>query len=131
MQNNVKIKTIALIIFLFFVLLPTYKINAQGSDIQKIIGENTPDFIAKPIISIVTAIEKFRSDTGIETELKKEELQIGINSSQSAGLSKYLKYAELYLFTASSIAFNNKLIFYASFLVIIFLILRFGWGLIP
>lgn len=117
-------KNVGIILLLVFCLLPTHKIYAQSSNtnlqsnqnIRKIIGENTPDFIAKPIIFTVNAIEKFRSDMGANFENKKEKTQ---------NQNKYIEYTELYMFTFLSFIFNNALTFYIILILIIFLILRY------
>lgn len=115
--------------------------NTTGIDsvenIKKIIGENTPEIIAKPIISIVTTTENFRSSVGLASETKKEEVKSQIKVLKEAEIVsgekensmflKPFKYVELFLFTLFSFIFNNKLMFYGSVLVIIFLILRFIW----
>lgn len=47
--------------------------NTGGGEIQnikKIIGEKTPDFIAKPVIAAVQAIEEFRKDQAEKSEGK-------------------------------------------------------------
>ena len=120
-------KNIIIILLLIFYLLPAYKINAQYSStdiksstktIKKVIGESTPDFIAKPIIFVVNTIEKFRSDVSISFEIKKTEAQ------------KQNKDIKFYTYNFLFTIFNNKLIFYWSFVVIIFLFIRFIWHLI-
>lgn len=135
-------KTI-LILFLIFSFLPS-KTNAQTinvADIKKIIGENTPEFIAKPIILTVNAVEKFRSDMGMTAENKKLETQAAIKElngtkippdsvSEIGKFRKYFTYLKLYFYSFLSIILNNQLIFYFSLVTIIFLILRYIFNLI-
>lgn len=120
-------KNIGIILLLIICLFSAHKMYAQysGTDItsstkiiKKVIGENTPDFIAKPIIFAVNTIEKFRSEISVNFETKKIEAQ-----KQNENV-KFYTYS--FLFTI----FNNKLVFYLSLVVIVFLILRFVWHLI-
>jgi hypothetical protein len=121
-------KNIGIVLLLIFCLLPIHKINAQTSKIQKIIGVSTPDFIAKPIISIVTTIEKFRSETGSASENKKESIQTEIQALPKSGSNVLLmlfKYAELFFFSFLSTILMNEFVFYFSSVAIIFLIILF------
>lgn len=116
-------------------------------NIEKIIGENTPEFIAKPIILTATAIEKWRSDTAIVSKNKKETAQSQIKAldftknndektvpdSKNVEVNKTLKpfkYIEFFFFTFLSFVFNNKFIFYGALMTVIFLFLRWIWHLI-
>jgi hypothetical protein len=126
-------------------------VSAAGSDsiknIEKIIGKNTPDFIAQPMVLGASTVENFRQDISTSSENKKGDIQAQIKAldankknntktapgSQNTEDNKFLKpfkYAELFFFTFLSFIINNKLIFYGSLVFIIFLILRFVWHLI-
>jgi hypothetical protein len=82
-ENNFMTKKNIVIVFLLIIcLLPINKINAQknnttkdtisiadaigsiniesAKNIRKIIGENTPEFLSKPIIATIDALEVFR-----------------------------------------------------------------------
>jgi hypothetical protein len=146
-------KNIGIILLLIFCLLPTHKIIAQTTDltpninsainnvaavglestqnIRKIIGENTPDFIAKPMVLGASTVENFRQNIGIASENKKEEIQgqikvLDINKKNNTNyFLKPFKYVELFFFTFLSFILNTQFIFYFSLAVIVFLILRF------
>ncbi len=79
----------------------TYVGNQQIQNIKKLIGENTPGFIAKPIIKIANASEGWRKEMSAKTEGK-----------------------------VYSIIFDNGLVFYGIFVVIFGLILRSFWRMI-
>ncbi len=111
-------------------------------NIQKIIAEKTPDFIAKPISMTASAIDGFREYMGTNSANKKETTKTEIktldNNSTSAensttsnlNKSKFLKpfkYVELFFLTLSSAIFNNKLIFYSLLGAIVFFLVRFIW----
>jgi hypothetical protein len=105
----------------FFVLLLILcalplNVHAQPSNAQKIIGTNTPAFLSKPIISVVNAIEKFRSDMSASMENQK--------------MVSHGQPIPLYFFTFWGFVFGNRLVFYGSSLVIIFLILNYFWSLL-
>ena len=69
--------------------------------IKKIIGEKTPEFLAKPVVAAVQAIEKFRKDMAVKTE------------------------GEVYHFV-----FDNAYVFYVIFTVIVLMLLRTIWRII-
>lgn len=124
-------------------------------NIQKLITEKTPDFIAKPIEITASAIDGFREDLGIASDKKKEETKTEINNlnivsptpdlkdlknpqkttvitttdntNKKSKIFKPFKYVELFFLTLSSFIFNNKLIFYGLLAVILFLLGRFAW----
>ena len=76
----------------------------RGSDIdniKKIIGEKTPDVIAKPVIATVQAIEKFRIDMAEKSE------------------GKFYNFI-----------FSNPYVFYVIFFIIFVFVLRTIWRII-
>jgi len=76
----------------------------RGSDIdniKKIIGEKTPDVIAKPVIAAVQAIEKFRIDMAEKSE------------------GKFYNFI-----------FSNPYVFYVIFFIIFIFVLRTIWRII-
>jgi len=82
--------------------VPTsYVRSSEISNIKKLIGEKTPDFIAKPVIAVVTALENFR--------IKQAEKSDG----------------KVYHFV-----FANVFVFYGIFIIILFLLLRIIWRII-
>lgn len=128
-------KNIEIILLLIFCLLPIHNIYAQNSNsdqtIKKIIGNNTPDFIAKPIILTVDAIERFRTDASLTSENNKKEIETQIKVSKETNIFlKYIKYIELFFITFLFFIFNNAFTFYWSLVVIIFIIIRYAWNLI-
>lgn len=128
-------------------------VNTVGSEsiknIEKTIIENTPDFIAKPIVLGASTVENFRQDAGSASENKKVDIQsqikaLDINKNDNTkitsnskntntGANEFLKpfkYVELFFFTFLSFIFNNKFIFYGILIIIVFLIMRYIWHLI-
>ncbi len=116
-------------------------------NIEKIIEEKTPDFIAKPAALTGSVIEGFRSNLGTASENKKESVQSEIKIMDSKNqknaktlsdpkntggntLLKPFKYAELFFFGFLSFIFNNKIIFYGISAIIIFFVLRYIWRLV-
>ena len=95
------------ILLLALIASPTVSIYAQErgtseiGNIRKIIGEKTPEFLAKPVIAAVQAIEKFRKDMAVKTE------------------------GEVYHFV-----FDNAYVFYVIFTVIVLMLLRTIWRII-
>ncbi|OGI74196.1 hypothetical protein A2740_01535 [Candidatus Nomurabacteria bacterium RIFCSPHIGHO2_01_FULL_43_16] len=110
-------------------------------NIGKIIGDNTPEFIAQPTISTANMVEELRINAGIVLETKRKEVKENIraldpsteeaapgSNSPEAEPSKFLKpfkYAELFALALFSTTFNNKLIFYTVLILIIFFLLRY------
>jgi len=126
-------------------------VSSTGSqslkNIQKIITEKTPNFIAQPIISGTEMVEELRTNIAFASKKRKEEvkaqmevLSVGrkndekISSDQeNAEVNKFLKpfkYLELFFFTLVSFVFNNKFIFYGIVVAVILLVLRYIWNLI-
>lgn len=116
-------------------------------NIQKIIGENTPEFITKPIIITTNAVEKFREDVGATSYNKKEEVKTEIEALnktpppsldpkspdskiESSKILKPFKYIELFFLNLFSFIFNNAIAFYIFISAIVFLISRYIWYLI-
>jgi hypothetical protein len=115
--------------------------SGQIQNVQKLITENTPDFISKPIILTANGIEKARENASIASEKKKTELNAQIKtlnnektpSDSKTDTSKILKpwkYVELFFVSVFSIIVKNRLIFYPILAIIIFLIIRYIWRLI-
>lgn len=107
-------------------------------NIQQIIKEGTPDFIAKPISSTANAIDGFREGVGAMSENKKELIKAELvtlnnnNTSTKANTStssilKPFKYIEIFFLGLFSFIFNNKFMFYGLLAIIIFFLVRFIW----
>ena len=107
-------------------------------DIKKIIEEEIPDFITKPIVSTTDKLEEFRENINITSENKKEEIKNEIevlNSKKSISsletktnpFLKPFKYVELFFLSIFFFIFNNKILFYGLIVIIIFFIFRFIW----
>jgi hypothetical protein len=99
-------RALFMIFMLSFLVAPALSLaqerrSSEIDNIQKLIGEKTPDFIAKPVIAIAEALEKFRTN----------------NAEKSEG--------KMYHFV-----FANVFIFYGIFVVILFLLLRTIWRII-
>src|SRR3990167_195296 len=75
--------------------------TSEIGNIRKIIGEKTPEFITKPIVAVVEAIEGFR--------IKQAEKSDG----------------KVYHFV-----FANVFVFYGILIIILFLLLRTIWRII-
>jgi len=82
-----------------FFILPIGRISAQNSTEEKILGKNTPEFLSKPIIAATVAIEKYRTDMSVA-------------------------YKNTFFF----FIFDNRLVFYGIFLIIVIIVLRFFFG---
>lgn len=111
-------------------------VSGQIQNVQKLIIENTPDFIAQPIILTVDKIEAIRKNAGLVSQNKKVEVgnqikayneKITPKSAPNNKLLKPIKYIELFFLSIFSIIFNNKLIFYAILVFMVFLIVRYFW----
>lgn len=131
-------KKVGIVLLLMISMFGAHETYAQttNANIKKIIGENTPNFLAKPIISIVNTVEKFRSDMGIAVDIKKDgaKKEINIfndtktlpqNTTTVNNIQKSFEYIKLFFFTILSFIFHNPLTFYIISLLLIFLILRF------
>lgn len=111
--------------------------DGQISKVQNVILENTPDFIAKPIIGVVNSLEELRENAGTSSKNKKEEISNQIKALDNAEapadpesnskLQKPLKYIELFFLTIFSIVLNNKWVFYITLALVIFFLIRFIW----
>ena len=125
---------------LLSVILPIY--HARGAvesdlgsiqNIQKIIKEKTPNFIAKPIIYVVNKIDGFRESIKIKIEERKAKTESEIGSKPDEGskergeLFKVFKYLELFILILLLFIFSIKLLYYAFVVFVILLILRFFW----
>lgn len=116
-------------------------ISEPVKNIGKMIENNTPDVIAKPIISVGSAIDKVRSDAGTALQTQKDEVKNQIEILNSKGAQsgseentskaetdsylKPFKYTELFALALFSGVFNNKLIFYAILALAVFFLLRY------
>jgi len=111
--------------------------DGQIAKVQNVILENTPDFIAKPIIEAVNSLEKMRESAGTFSRNKKEEISNQIkalnneevlpDSESNAKLQKPLKYIELFFLAIFSIILDNKWVFYIALAFIVFFLIRFIW----
>jgi len=111
-------------------MMPISTIHAENyKDLRKVIGDNTPEFIAKPIVFIVDKLEQFRLNAGIYSEAKKEKLEKEVSELPEAGIwskvVKLLKYTELLFFVVAAFILHNRLMFYIVFFILVFLILRY------
>lgn len=99
-------------------------------NIKKVIGENTPEFIEKPIIASVAGVEDFRSSTGIAVHEKKVNTNKEINALKEKEGNMFLKpfkYTQFFLLSILSFILNNIYIFYIILALLMFLILRYIW----
>lgn len=127
-------------------------ISNSVSNLKNTVEEKTPNFITEPIVSTTNVLEKFRENTNIISDNKKEEIKKEIeslnnikntsdkkvvtNSKTSSdskitipnSILKPFKYVELFFLTIFSFILNNKIIFYGILIIIIFFILRFIWN---
>ena len=110
-------------------------------DIGGIIGNNTPEFIARPVLAAADVIEEARSDAGAALETKKEEVkedirtlnekvgepvpESGSTEAEPSQLLKPFKHTELFALALLSTTFNNKFIFYPVLALVIFFLLRY------
>ena len=119
---------------------PNLKSSVLGlesiNNIRKIIGENTPEFVAKPIILGINMTEGLRSDMNVILKNKKEAIKNEIElfnkdqTSNKIGIEenrflKPLKYTELFFLTFLSFVLNNKFIFYPISILIIFIVIKY------
>ncbi len=122
--------------------------NSQISKIQQSILENTPEAIATPVVNTANAIENFREELTIKTEIKrdtaKEELAAldrestkstdvksnttGVKTTEESSSSKPLIYVEMFFYTIFAYILASKLLFYGLGIFVLFLLLRFLWN---
>jgi hypothetical protein len=104
--------------------------------ISKVISDGTPDIISKPIIATTDSIENLRENIGLSSkqniEKTKQEIhpvpdKSGKKITEPSNLVKPFKYIKLFSLYLISFIFNNKIIFYGIFVLIVFLFLRFLW----
>lgn len=114
--------------------------------IKKVVVEGTPDFIAKPIIASVSAIETFREEQGTSVKTEKEEVKREIEvinkkekareelkeknpeaaeSEPVSHLEKPLKATKLFSLNLLSVLLNNAYAFYGTSMTVLFFIGRF------
>ena len=101
--------------------------------IRTVIGESTPDFIAKPIMTAIAKLEEWRVEGGEFSEEKKVTLKAQIlelkDDTFIEKLFKLWKYTELLFFTVLAFIFHNRTMFYIVLLAFLFWVLRFIWRL--
>ena len=111
--------------------------STSVSNITKTISENTPDFIAKPILSSASGLEALRENLNIASNNKQNEVKKEIETLNKIApnpktpvnpVLKPFKYIELFLLSISSFILNNKIVFYGLLAVLLFFILRFIWN---
>lgn len=109
------------------------------SDIKKVIEEKTPDFITEPVISATNILEKFRLNTSIAGEAKKEEVKKEIKTLSVAPIKsnkktisnqilKPFKYVELFFLSIFLFILDSKILFYGILIFFLFFVLRFVWN---
>ena len=107
-------------------------------DIEKIVVNNTPAFISKPINDGTDALEKLRVNLISSSEVKKESLKNEIETlnnknindkktTDNNSIQKPLKQVQLFFTTLLSFIFKNKFLFYGILIALVFLIFRFIW----
>lgn len=101
-------------------------------DIGKLVEDNTPNIIAKPVISVVNSLEDLRDKIGISSQDSKVEIKKDLKSEDKdkGKLDTPFNYIKLFFFTLVSFIFNHKIIFYLLSLAILFYIARYIWRLI-
>lgn len=113
-------------------------IPSEIENIENIIIEKTPAFIAKPITSAVDKLEDFRTNSSANVEVKKENTREEIenlNAADEKGVQtnsakKPFEYAKLYFYSLLSFILNSKFLFYATLLGLIFSLVRYIFNLI-
>lgn len=128
-------------------------ISDQIQNIEKIVKENTLEFISKPLSLVADKVEEFRAETGATISDKKEAVQAEIDvlkkptdlktyedsklapketepAQKTNPLLTPFKYAELFFFKLASLIFNNKIVFYGILGIAIFFLLRVAWRFI-
>ena len=103
------------------------------SDIKKIVEEKTPEVITKPIILAVNKLEEIRKDIKKKSEIKQEAVKKEIKTldggktpaAEKNPILKPLKYAELFLLSASSFILNNKILSYGLSAIFVFFLFRY------
>ena len=111
------------------------KNNSEMKNIENIIRNKTPIFIAKPIIATTNILETFRENTKAKASDQKVEAQKAIDAIKKTEeekpidnkIVKPLAYLKMFFFQLVSIVFTNQFVFYIVLFGIIFLILRFIW----
>lgn len=103
---------------------------------EKFVEEKTPDYVIKPVVSTLNAVENFRQDTATLSNNKNEEIKNEIKTldnkktgttikTQTNRFLKPFKYVELFFLYLISFIFNNKFIFYGVLVLVVFFILRY------
>lgn len=110
-------------------------------NVSKLVEDNTPEIIAKPITATANSLENFRQNISAISENKKMAIKNEIETLNSpkksstvqtnqSKLLKPFKYIELFFLYFFSFIFNNRLVFYLIFVLAIFFLLRYIWRLI-
>ena len=110
----------------------------QITNVQNLVLDNTPEFIAKPMILGAETVEEFRNEIATSSQNKKEELKKEIdilnkkkpnttNTEKNNSIMKPWKYVQYFFITFLSFISNNKFIFYPILIIFTFLLLRFIW----
>lgn len=157
-----------IILFLFvFLLLPNVSVFAQDNatdetleknasipieDIQTKIINNTPNWVAKPLVSMTNFFENFRISNKEKAEIKKEiikkqitELKVkvvvqnidknsveeigdqNINPNSPDNLRLVLKYVQLFFLILLIFILSSQIVFYVVSLLILISIIKIIW----
>lgn len=110
------------------------------SGIGKLIADKTPGIIAQPVSFATNKIEQFRTGTNSFFQDKKDQTKNEITQFDKKDTSKNdktpvnpilkpFKYIELFFFSVLAFIFDNQLIFYSIFVILVFFILRYIWNI--
>jgi hypothetical protein len=135
-KNNLNV--FILVLALVLILSPFQKSFAVSeADIRKVIGESTPDFIAKPIISVVNTLENFRTKNGLRFAANKAEAEAELilldykfpTSFKDINLDDILNALKTYsmyaMATILAWIFAHALVFYGILLFLFLAILKY------
>lgn len=109
----------------------------QINNIPNLITNNTPDFVAKPMVLGAQTVEEFRNNIGTATESKKKSLSNEIKvldkktpsdkKTSNDSIIKPWKYLQYFFMSFLSFILNTKIVFYSILAILVFLLLRFIW----
>jgi len=107
------------------------------------ISEIVPDNVSTSVSSGFTVVDNFREETSVKVDSTKDKTKEEINqikADEAKGflsgeeknknedvVKKPITYIKLFLFTALSFIFGNKIVFYGLLILIVFYILRLGY----
>jgi len=107
------------------------------------ISEMVPENVSASVSSGFTAVDNFREETSVKVDNTKDRAKEELNqikAEEEKGflsgeeknknedvVKKPITYIKLFLFTALSFIFGNKIIFYGLLILIVFYILRLGY----